>query len=310
MREKIQTIDYIGFTFNGTHSSQLGIVRTSNGSRFNENLLPTIQDKTLQVPGGDGTYYFGSFYTQRQFSIQFAFEDLTEQEFTEFKNWIGDKEIHELIFDELPYKAYQAKITGTATIKHIPFEEGVTNRIYKGEGSIQFTAYYPYAKSKFKFLNECEAVNKNEWAAASGLKESNPDGLITFDSLINQNKMWIYNPGDIEANFQMRLQFDESGAIPKFGILLSNYIDRALQCDGIKRQGEDVYIQIDTKLNLIEGLDAEGKKTGNVYNKYMRAGQFFKIPKSKDPIELVFNIETGVDLSLNNPQIFYDFYYI
>jgi hypothetical protein len=55
--------DFVGFTFNGIHSSELGILRTSEGSRFNENLLPTIQDKTVQVPGGDGTYYFGSYYT-------------------------------------------------------------------------------------------------------------------------------------------------------------------------------------------------------------------------------------------------------
>jgi hypothetical protein len=34
--------DYVGFTFNGRHSSSLGIVRISDGSRFNENLLPTI----------------------------------------------------------------------------------------------------------------------------------------------------------------------------------------------------------------------------------------------------------------------------
>jgi hypothetical protein len=57
--------DYMGFTYNGKHSSELGIVRVSDGSRFNENLLPTMQDKTVQVPGGDGTYYFGSYYTQR-----------------------------------------------------------------------------------------------------------------------------------------------------------------------------------------------------------------------------------------------------
>jgi hypothetical protein len=37
-----QSSDYIGFTFNNTHSSSLGIVRTSDGSRFNENLLPII----------------------------------------------------------------------------------------------------------------------------------------------------------------------------------------------------------------------------------------------------------------------------
>jgi hypothetical protein len=40
--------DYLGFSFgtkpNGTpmHSSDLGIVRVSDGSRFNENLLPTM----------------------------------------------------------------------------------------------------------------------------------------------------------------------------------------------------------------------------------------------------------------------------
>jgi len=34
--------DYIGFTFNNVHSSELGILRTSDGSRFNENLLPTM----------------------------------------------------------------------------------------------------------------------------------------------------------------------------------------------------------------------------------------------------------------------------
>jgi len=34
--------DYIGFSYNGIHSSDLGIVRVSEGSRFNENLLPTM----------------------------------------------------------------------------------------------------------------------------------------------------------------------------------------------------------------------------------------------------------------------------
>jgi hypothetical protein len=36
----------------------------------------------------------------------------------------------------MPFKTYQAKVTGSASIKHIPFDEGETNRVYKGEGSI------------------------------------------------------------------------------------------------------------------------------------------------------------------------------
>jgi hypothetical protein len=58
-----------------------------------------------------------------------------------------------LIFDEMPFKKYYAKVTGSASIKHIPFAEGATNRVYKGEGSIQFTAYDPYAYSVKKYLN-------------------------------------------------------------------------------------------------------------------------------------------------------------
>jgi hypothetical protein len=34
--------DFIGFTFGGIHSSKLGLVRVSDGSRYNEDLLPPL----------------------------------------------------------------------------------------------------------------------------------------------------------------------------------------------------------------------------------------------------------------------------
>ena len=58
--------DFIGFTFNGVHSSELGILRVSDGSRYDNDLLPTIRDRVVPVPGGDGSYYFGSDYTQKR----------------------------------------------------------------------------------------------------------------------------------------------------------------------------------------------------------------------------------------------------
>jgi predicted phage tail component-like protein len=96
-----------------------------------------MQDKTVQVPGGDGTYYFGTYFTQKPLSISFAFDNLTEKQIEEIRAWLGDKKIHNLVFDERPYKAYRAKVTGTSTIKYIPFNEGEEReRVYKGEGSI------------------------------------------------------------------------------------------------------------------------------------------------------------------------------
>ena len=64
--------DFIGFSFDGNHSSDLGIVRTSNGSRYDDNLLPTSQDQTAAVPGGDGTYYWDTSHTQKPFNIPIA----------------------------------------------------------------------------------------------------------------------------------------------------------------------------------------------------------------------------------------------
>ena len=278
---EVKHIDYVGFTFNGKHSSELGIVRTSEGSRFNENLLPTIQDKTVQVPGGDGMYHFGSYYTQRQFNISYAFDSLTEAQLNELKQWLGDKKIHTLIFDEAPYKAYQAKVTGSASIKHIPFAEGATNRVYKGEGSIQFTAYDPYAYCKEKYLsNEYyqKFSNINEWRDAANLLDSQGN----YDSCNeNDNKIKLYNPGVKETDFILSLQFN-NGKIPGGYIQIQvNEATRAqFEISEISFLGQDDEIRINSKLNLIEGY-REGMKSGNIYNRFMK-GSFFKIPAEEN----------------------------
>ena len=229
--------DYIGFTFNGVHSSTLGIKRTSEGSRFNENLLPTIQDKTVQVPGGDGMYHFGSYYTQRQFNISYAFDALTEEQLSEIKRVFGDKKIHTLIFDEMPFKTYQAKVTGSASIKYIPFAEGETNRIYKGEGSIQFTAYDPYAHCKEKYLNNDYYKNFNnieEWKGAANLLTSQGDYDVCVGYTIK-----LYNPGDKETDFVLTFRFDNR-IIPAGKIYLD--ADSQLSIKQISRLGEDTHI--------------------------------------------------------------------
>jgi phage-related protein len=57
---------------------------------------------------------------------------------------LSGKDVGDLWFEEEPYKVYSAKVTGQPSIKVIPFD-GTSEREYRGEGSIQFTAYWPYA---------------------------------------------------------------------------------------------------------------------------------------------------------------------
>lgn len=307
--------DYLGFTYNGIHSSVLGIFRTSNGSRFEENLLPTIQDKTVQIPGGDGTYYFGSYYTQRQFTIPFAFDDLTEAQVEQLRAHFGDKQIHDLVFDERPYKIYSAKVTGTTTLKHIPFDEGEgRERIYKGEGSIQFTCYQPYAICKTKYLSEYNDdvyPNKIEWGAASGLLSSQ-DGYDIYEN----GQIQIYNPGVKETDWVLELlPRDNSKKIGNCfisieGVGALKLSEFELKTKGNDAQNRDCKITINSKTNLIEGwykIGGKIVKSGNLYNEYVAAGDFFKIPvitKSGTFFKVDFD-ETGAD----EIKLQYSYYY-
>mgnify|MGYP003311611958 CR=1 FL=1 len=51
---KGQRGSFLGFTFNNVHSSVLGITRTSDGSRFNYNLVPSLKDLVVEPTGVDG----------------------------------------------------------------------------------------------------------------------------------------------------------------------------------------------------------------------------------------------------------------
>lgn len=141
--------DFVGFTYNGVHSSDLKIYRTNSGDRYDDNITATMTDKTVDVPGGDGQYYFGTTFKNRTFAINYVFDELKESDISKIKQTFNGDGIHDLIFDERPYLVWSAKVTGSASMKHLCFTQD-GERIYKGEGSITFTCYYPFAHSPTK----------------------------------------------------------------------------------------------------------------------------------------------------------------
>lgn len=196
--------DFLGFSFDGIHSSRLGITRVSNGDRYNESLTPEIEDKIISVPGEDGSYFFGSLYRNKTITVSIAFDSLNESQFRQLRKLLSTKKPGQLIFDERPYKVYTAKIASPPQLNYICFDEpkkehvierdGVrvanrttrtetytdpetgetitvetteierervfpyapTNRkerIYKGEGTIEFLCIKPFATEQFKVLD-------------------------------------------------------------------------------------------------------------------------------------------------------------
>ena len=253
--------EFTGFRFNGKHTVDLGITRVSGGNRYNENILPTIQDKTVQVPGADGTYYFGSYYTQRPWNLNLAYDGVTETQRREIIKTFGTKDLCELIFDEYPDRYYMAKVNGTPQMKFIPMdashaadlntidtnqeshgiEDNVgTGLIYKGEMTINFVAYYPFAKSTATY------------------KASTP------------------NKGDLPTDFVYEVPFS-GDAISAITLSASDGSGQ-LYINKIKKKGNDYGVRISSRTNLIEGIGSDGAATGNLYNEYIARGSFFKIP--------------------------------
>lgn len=288
--------DFIGFTLGGIHSSQYNLYRVSDGSRYNENLLPTLQDKTVQVPGGDGTYYFGSYYTTRTFDLKLAYNQLNESQFRDLRQWLGKKELRELVFDEEPYKSYYVKCSSIPQLQYICFDEN-GGRVYKGEGSVQFTAYYPFAICKYKSLQDYIELNQvtlesvSDWANASGLP-TQKYSYIWDRAISNDKRSHLKNCGDLPMDIEIAFDYNQP-----VDIHLTPYAtgvkdsDPCIQLDAIgELKPGDNNVIINSKTHLIEGVYdtyvdndpnvvATRTKTGNIYNEYITGGDFFKIPQ-------------------------------
>lgn len=368
--------DFIGFEFAGKHSSDLGIIRTSDGDRFSEQLTPEIKDITVEVPGMHGEYFFGSTYGNRTFEVQIAYDHLTEEQFREMRKLYGRRKVGELIFDERPYKKYLAKIESPIELSYICFDEpkrkivgindndkryGVravdripitetvvdedtqeeteietgeyeiqreriypyereegTERIYKGDGSISFVCYFPFAKSVYKQIPISE--EESDWVISSGLLTAAE--YATIDKYDNETGIInVYNAGDVPTGFRLYIPFDagaESTLEPitlTYKNILNAEMADILSIEAITKKDNDVGILIDTNNGLIVGVNsqptinqngnAQYSTSGNIYNEYVEAGDFFKLQPNLKNDGATIEITGGKE----GIEIFYDYLY-
>ena len=176
-------------------------------------------------------------------------------------------------------------------------------RIYKGEGTISFVAYYPFARGRYKFETDIkDIVNVEEWIDASGLKGATKDNYNSFSEEGNCN---LYNAGDLPTDFKLIVNIENKPT----NITLKtneNQIIGSLNFS-LAKQGDDTYVRFNSATQLIEGLikptDGKFELTGNLYNKYITEGDWFKIPVGESVINIV---ETS---HYDKPTIDYDYLY-
>jgi len=229
----IRNDEFTGFTFNGIHSSTLGIYRVSESNRHTYLLTPSIKDTKVDVPGTDFDIYFNTKYGEYEFEISIAFADLTELQFRRFSEFYKTKSPFPLIFDENPYKVYMAKGSGAVDLKYVSFEND-GKRWYGGEAKLKFVCRTPYAFSRFNFLDNFEKANLEEWQQTvndgtvmqSGyiadptdtsqiVYDEDADGKVEFEDEVNNfiNKELWEEASDIQEEGQYNKPYVENGKV-------------------------------------------------------------------------------------------------
>ena len=149
----MRTRDFRGFRFGNIHTSDLNLEVVSTSNRYEVRTLPNAEDSTADIPGGDGKYYFGSTFKEREFNCSLAFDNVSEQIYRKIKQLFATDKLQDLVFDEDPYKTWKAKIKGKPEFKSICFiDKDTGKRVYKGDGKLSFVCYFPYAYGKDKYL--------------------------------------------------------------------------------------------------------------------------------------------------------------
>lgn len=145
--------DFIGFRFGNVHTKDLNLVVVTSSDRYEKNLLPNPKDYTVEIPGGDGQYYFGQTFDSREFNCDVAFDSVDEATWRKISQLFATDKLQDLVFDELPYKTYRAKLKSKPEFKFICFTDRDTGeRVYKGEGTLNFICYFPYAFGFNKYI--------------------------------------------------------------------------------------------------------------------------------------------------------------
>lgn len=283
--------DFLGFSFNGRHSSEFKFIRVSKSDRYEDEVVPATKDTTIDIPGRDGALFINSKKQKKVWNISFAYDDMRKKDIDAIRNWLNCKTEAPLIFDEDVKKRYWVKVTGAVKLSYLAFDDDqipvfdadgaitgyTTDTVYKGEGSVQFTAYN----------TEGESVQEIEINVLN-------DGAIEID-----------NQGDLLMPVQIELNYDGT-----------DYIQLSL-CKKSEDTNSETYLNhiflkprndckkylIDSDLHLIFGYKVIGENGDNptyeldktqILNKMIVAGDFFSIPVGKYCIKTSAGTIVGV----------------
>jgi len=329
--------DFVGFTLDGIHSSTLGIIRTSDGNGFTFNPLPSTREYTTKIVGRDGERYWGREFGTTTLDFTIAYDNLTEANMRKLQKILKKRNPISLIFDEAPYKVYYALPTNSCRLDYVCFATGENStvsdlyspnigengRIYKGEGTLKFNIYEPYAHcgAGKKYIDDTyynDKPNKVDWNPAVKLSEKTIEVTIEGSTAERDLDTWyssdeafyVYNPGDKSTPPIIHIPFTYT-ASGHATITIKRGNTILLQINDLVLNSEDSGIEINNELQLIRGWTGTAA-TSNIYNGYIAAGYFFTIDEMDnlgyEKLEIIYSNTSTY--TLGTPTIEYDYLYL
>lgn len=188
--------DFLGFSFDGIHCSQLGITHVSSSDRYDEDLFPEVKDKTIEIPNNHGEYYYGSTYGTRTFEINIAYDSVTETQFRNIRRLFGTRKVCELIFDERPYKVYYAKIESPIELSYVCFDAPKRNPSDTEQDGVRVINRIPIIEEKtitVPVINEETGEPEiDEETGEPITREETEEVIVGYNVDREQIKPWVY----------------------------------------------------------------------------------------------------------------------
>lgn len=143
-----------GFTYNGIHSSKYNCYHTPNADdRWRES--PVFEVYNEEVTGRDGGYCYGYRTKIRTISLKVFYEDITIETRERIRAWLDRKTSGYLVFDERPFVKYYVRPAKTVPGKsYTTRHEGVSQDLYSGTFTIDFSAYEPFGMLSYKYYTD------------------------------------------------------------------------------------------------------------------------------------------------------------
>ena len=153
---------FIGFSFDGQHSSRLGISRIFSSDRLEIPICPSTKEVSVDLPGQDGIMFLDSYQAGREIRVSFAFSELTEEQLQKLKQLFNKKGLFKLILDEDPYKVWLVRPTNQIILSNLAYSiDG--KRVYGGQGEIIFKSPNVYATSRYSYREDFVIEKIQEW---------------------------------------------------------------------------------------------------------------------------------------------------